>query len=477
MESRVRGFFDIPRADPGYRPVEERLRDYRAVERQLNHAQIHRQAARCMDCGTPFCHAYGCPLSNVIPEFNDAVYRGHWEHALNILLSMNNFPEFTGRVCPAPCEAACVAGLDGDPVTIRQIEQTIVEMGFEKGLLSAVVPEIRRPERVAVVGSGPAGLAAADVLNRCGCQVVVYDRASRAGGILRYGIPDFKLEKWVVDRRIQLMEEEGVVFEMNVDVGEDLSHRYLRGRFDAVCLACGAREPRDLEVPGRDLSGIHLAMDYLTRQNRRNAGEIPEGEEEIRAEGKRVVVIGGGDTGSDCLGTALRQGCTRVIQLEILPKPPEKRDPSTPWPMWPRMLRRSHAHLEGGEVRWAVMTTAFLGKEGRLTGLRGVEVRWEPTEEGGPSRPVPVSGTEFEIPADLVLLAMGFTGPEKSPVIDALERDGKGCIRADADNMTSSPGVFVAGDMSLGQSLVVRAIASGRSAAAGIMSYLGVRRT
>jgi len=460
--------------DPGYRPVEERLKDFRAVERQLDHRQIHRQAARCMDCGTPFCHAYGCPLANLIPEFNEAVYGGHWEHALNLLMSTNNFPEFTGRVCPSPCEAACVSGLDGDPVTIRQIEQTIVEMGFEKGLLSPSAPEFRRPERVAVVGSGPAGLAVADVLNRYGFRVVVYDRAPRAGGILRYGIPDFKLEKWVVDRRIRLMEEEGVVFEMNVSVGEDLSQGYLERRFDAVCLACGAREPRDLSVPGRHLAGIHFAMDYLTRQNMRVSNERPEMEEEMNAEGKRVVVIGGGDTGSDCIGTALRQGCDRVVQLEILPRPPEKRDSSTPWPQWPLMLRRSHAHQEGGDVRWGVMTTGFVGEKDRVTGLRGVEVTWEEAEEGRPLRPRPVPGTEFEIGADLVLLAMGFVGAQRNSMCDSLglEWDDGGRLRVYSGNMTSRPGVFVAGDMTLGQSLVVRAIADGRRAAEGIMAYV-----
>ncbi len=464
---------EIPRLDPGYRPVEERLKDFRAVERQLDHQQIHRQAARCMDCGTPFCHAYGCPLGNLIPEFNEAAYGGHWEYALNLLMSTNNFPEFTGRVCPAPCEAACVSGLDGDPVTIRQIEQTIVEMGFEKGILAASTPECRRPERVAVVGSGPAGLAVADVLNRCGFRVVVYDRAPRAGGILRYGIPDFKLEKWVVDRRIRLMEEEGVVFEMNVSVGEDLSHGYLERRFDAVCLACGAREPRDLPVPGRDLAGIHFAMDYLTRQNMRVSNERPGTEEGMSAEGKRVVVIGGGDTGSDCIGTALRQGCERVVQLEILPRPPEKRAPSTPWPQWPLMRRRTHAHQEGGEVRWGVMTTGFVGED-RVTGLQGVEVTWGEAEEGGGLRPRPAPGTEFEIGADLVLLAMGFVGAQRNSMCDGLELewDEGGRLRVYSENMTSRPGVFVAGDMALGQSLVVRAIADGRRAARGIMAYL-----
>ncbi len=464
---------DIARVDPGYRSVEERLQDFRAVERQLGHEQVHWQAARCMGCGTPFCHAYGCPLANLIPEFNDAAFRGQWEQALNLLLSTNNFPEFTGRVCPAPCEAACVAGMDGDPVTIRQIEQTVAEMGFERGIITSRPPFARREGRVAVIGSGPAGLAAADLLNRHGYNVVVFESAPRAGGILRYGIPDFKLEKWVVDRRVRLMQNQGVVFELSVTVGEDISHRYLQRKFDAACLACGAREPRDLLVPGRDLRGIHPAMDYLTLENRRIAGEIVDPAHAVQARGKRVVVIGGGDTGSDCLGTALRQGAERVVQLEILPRPPKKRDPATPWPQWPRQLRLSHAHQEGGELLWSVMTTGFSGRDGRLTGLRGVRVEWKP-EGGGPPAPKPIPGTEFEIDADLVLLALGFTGPRKSPLVHALglELNERNAVRTFDDNRTSVAGVFAAGDTALGQSLVVRAMADGRRAAQGIMADL-----
>ncbi len=474
MENRERGFLDIPRAEPGYRPLEERLRDFRAVERQFGYRQIHEQAARCMDCGTPFCHAFGCPLANLIPEFNEAAFHGHWERSLNLLLSTNSFPEFTGRVCPAPCEAACVAGIHGDPVTIRQIEQTITEMGFEQGLIAPSPPAVRLNARVAVVGSGPAGLAAAHMLNRHGYGVVVFEAAPRAGGILRYGIPDFKLEKWVVDRRIRFMQDEGVDFEMNVTVGRDISHDYLRRRFDAVCLACGARDPRDLRVPGRELGGIHFAMDYLTQQNLRNAGDPLDPAEEIHARGKRVVVIGGGDTGSDCLGTVLRQGAESVVQFEILPQPQKKRDPATPWPMWPRMLRRTHAHQEGGEVLWSVMTTEFVGRDGMLTGLRGVRVEWEESETGPPV-PRALANTGFEMDVDLVLLAMGFVGPEKGPMIEGmgLEMDEHGNIRTSSGNATSEEGFFAAGDMSMGQSLVVRAIADGRQAAAHIMAYLG----
>lgn len=473
MENRDRGFLEIPRVEPGYRPLEERLGDFRAVERQFGYEQIHEQAARCMDCGTPFCHAYGCPVANLVPEFNEAAFRGHWERALKLLVSKNSFPEFTGRVCPAPCEAACVAGIHGDPVTIRQIEQTIAEMGFEKGIISAARPMTRLKKRVAVIGSGPAGLAAADMLNRHGYGVVVFESAPRPGGILRYGIPDFKLEKWVVDRRIRLMQQEGVDFEMNVTVGHDISHQYLQKRFDAVCLSCGAREPRDLTVPGRELKGIHFAMDYLTRQNRRTAGGSLDPEDEIHARGKRVAVIGGGDTGSDCLGTALRQGAERVVQLEILPQPPDTRDPATPWPMWPRMLRRTHAHQEGGEVLWSVMATGFAGRDGVLKGLQGVRVQWEGEENGLPV-PRVVPDTQFQVDVDLVLLAMGFTGPEKAPIVDSmgLELDERGNVRTWSRNTTSVKGVFAAGDMSMGQSLVVRAIADGRAAAYHIMAYL-----
>ena len=471
---KVTGFLEYPRREPGYRPVAERLRDYRAVEQQLSHAEVQRQAARCMDCGTPFCHAFGCPLGNIIPEWNDWVYRGLYHEALEILLATNNFPEFTGRVCPAPCEAACVAGIGGDPVAIRHIELTVIEKGFEADWIHPLRPPVRRRERVAVIGAGPAGLAVADTLNRCGYPVTVFDSARRPGGLLRYGIPDFKLEKWVVDRRIALMEKEGVVFEPGVRVGEDLSYHYLRDRYHAVCLACGARAPRDLKVPGRDLKGIHFAMDYLTEQNRRVSGELSPSSAGIRAEGKHVVVIGGGDTGSDCVGTALRQGARSVLQFEILPKPPRERPASTPWPLWPNILRESHAHKEGCERRWSVTTRAFTGRDGVLTGLQCAEVVWESAEEGRPPVPREVPGTAFEVEADLVFLAMGFLGPGENRMLEELgvARDARGNVCADAHHMTSVDGLFVAGDMRQGQSLVVRAIADGRRAAEGIMAYL-----
>lgn len=471
---KVTGFLEYPRREPGYRPVAERLRDHRAVEQQLSHAEVQRQAARCMDCGTPFCHAFGCPLGNIIPEWNDWVYRGMYHEALELLLATNNFPEFTGRVCPAPCEAACVAGIGWDPVTIRQIELTVIEKGFEADWIHPLRPPVRHRERVAVIGAGPAGLAVADTLNQSGYAVTVFDSARRPGGLLRYGIPDFKLEKWVVDRRIALMEKEGVVFEPGVRVGEDLSYHYLRDRHRAVCLACGARAPRDLKVPGRGLQGIHFAMDYLTEQNRRVSGELPPSAGGIRAEGKRVVVIGGGDTGSDCVGTAIRQGAREVLQFEILPKPPRERPASTPWPMWPNILRESHAHKEGCGRRWSVTTRAFTGRDGVLTGLQCAEVVWESVDEGRPPVPREVPGTDFEVEADLVFLAMGFLGPRENRMLEELgvARDARGNVCADAHHMTSVDGLFVAGDMRQGQSLVVRAIADGRRAAEGIMAYL-----
>ena len=469
------GFLEYAREVPGYRSKDERIRDFRAVERQLGHETLHRQAARCMDCGTPFCHAYGCPLANVIPEFNDFVYRGNWRAALDILLSTNNFPEFTGRVCPAPCEAACVAGINDEPVAIRQIELAIIEKAFESDYIRTGPPPVRLNQRVAVIGSGPAGLAAADTLNRAGYRVTVYDKAGNPGGILRYGIPDFKLEKWVVERRIRLMEEEGVHFETGVTVGEDISYEYLKRRFNAICLACGAREPRDLKVPGRDLDGIHFAMDYLTQQNMRNKGESLPQSMEITAKGKTVLVIGGGDTGSDCLGTALRQGARKVFQFEIMPRPPVERPVDTPWPMWPRVLRKTHAHGEGGEQRWGVTTLEFRGKGRNLREILCAEVEWRSGKRGGPPVPEKTPGTEFRVEADMVLLAMGFTGPEKSGIIQdqGISLNARGNVMPDNKGMTNVEGLFVAGDMHLGQSLVVRAIADGRRTAMGIKAYLG----
>lgn len=470
----LRSFIEYKRKDPGYRPREERVKDFRDVELRLSDEELKIQAARCINCGTPFCHAYGCPVSNVCPEFNDYVYMGNWREALNILLSQNNFPEFTGRICPALCEPACVAGINQEPVTIRQIELAIIEKGFESGYIGSERAAVRLEDRVAVIGSGPAGLTVADCLNKAGYRVTVFDNAKYPGGILRYGIPDFKLEKWVVERRIKLMEKQGVIFEMGISVGEDISYRYLTKRFDSICLACGAREPRDISIPGRDLKGIFFAMDYLTQQNKRVSKETIISSKEISATGKTVVVIGGGDTGSDCLGTALRQGAKKVYQFEILPKPPINRSGLTPWPLWPIQLRQTHAHNEGGELRWSVMTKKFVGDNNILKKLRCVEVEWKPKAKGGPLVPIEKDGTDFEVEADLVLLAMGFLGPEKNKIFEDMGVlfDQRGNVKSDEKKMTNVPGVFVAGDITLGQSLVVRAIADGQRAARGIMMYL-----
>ena len=468
------GYLDFGRKDAEYRPVAKRLRDFHAVDLRMPEAELRAQAARCMDCGTPFCLGSGCPLANVIPEFNDMVYRGRWREALDILLSTSHFPEFTARVCPAPCEAACVLDINDDPVSIRQVELAIIEHGFEKGYIRARPPDRRVGRKVAIVGSGPAGLSVAASLNDRGVDVTVYDRAQHAGGILRYGIPDFKLEKSVVDRRLKLMEEEGVVFELGVSVGEDVSYRYLQDRFDAVCLAAGARAPRDLPVPGRELRGVHFAMQFLVQQNRRLAGEDTGEEEPVTAEGKTVVILGGGDTGSDCLGTALRQGAKEVLQFEIMPEPPPGRTEAMPWPTWPTVRRESSSHKEGGTRRWGVNTREFRGTDGAVSGLCCSEVAWTLDGNGKPESFEDLPGTAFEQDAELVLLAMGFVGPAVDPALDDVQiaRDERGSILVDENSMTSRIGFFAAGDMARGQSLVVRAMADGRKAADGICRYM-----
>ncbi len=473
MTNNPTGFLNIPRKAAGSRSRDERLHDWREVERQLPEDQARRQAERCMDCGIPFCHGCGCPLANHIPEIHALVQHGRWREALDLQLSTSNFPEFTGRVCPAPCEGSCVLGLVGDPVTIRNIELAVIEMGFAEGWMKPRPPAMRLATRVAVIGSGPAGLATADSLNRIGHRVTVYENALRPGGILRYGIPEFKLEKAVIDRRVQLMRDEGVAFECGVQVGDDISTKFLFSRFDAIVLTGGAREPRDLTVPGREFSGIHFAMDYLRGQNMRLDGDPVQPRYDISAAGKRVVVIGGGDTGSDCLGTALRQGATSALQIEILPEPPATRAPSNPWPAWPLIRRDSSSHKEGGERRWCVTTIRAFGREGAVSGLRCAGVEWVPGTGGRPQMRIKPD-SEFDVEADLVLLAMGFTGPRKNKLLQELgvSFDSRGTVIRDADNLTTVPGVFAAGDLARGASLVVRAIADGRATAESVHHWL-----
>jgi glutamate synthase (NADPH/NADH) small chain len=462
---KVTGFMEYTREVPARRPIAERVNDFQEVYQEFPEQKLRLQGARCMDCGVPFCHT-GCPLNNIIPDWNDLVYRDRWKEAIRTLHATNNFPEFTGRVCPAPCEAACVLGISSPPVTIKNIEQAIIDHAFREGWIRPEPPSRRTGKRVAIVGSGPAGLAAAQQLNRAGHSVTVFEKADRIGGLLRYGIPDFKLEKRILDRRIEQMAQEGVVFRTRKYVGQNLPVEDLRREFDALLLAGGAETPRDLNVPGRELKGIHFAMEYLPQQNRRLAGDAVSGQ--ILATGKRVVVIGGGDTGADCLGTAHRQKPASVHQLEILPMPPLERSPSTPWPLWPLQLRTESAHEEGGVREWAVATTKFIGDEnGHVRQLHAMRV-------GPPPKFEPIPGPDFTLDADLVLIAMGFLGPVKNSMLEALgvQLDARGNVEADANHMTSVLGVFAAGDMRRGQSLVVWAIAEGRRAARGIDKYL-----
>jgi len=469
---KLTGFLEIKRAKQPYRPVEERVRDWKQVMLPHPTEMLQKQGARCMDCGIPFCHK-GCPLGNIIPDWNDLVYRDRWREASDRLHATNNFPEFTGTLCPAPCEGSCVLGINDDPVTIKAIELAIIDRAFEAGWVTAEPPLGRTGKKVAVVGSGPAGLAAAQQLNRAGHWVTVFERADRIGGLLRYGIPEFKLEKRVLDRRLELLRKEGIRFRVNADVGVNVPVEELRRDFDAILLAGGATLPRDLKVPGRELRGIHFAMEYLSLQNRRCQGEmIPEGEF-ITAKGKRVVIIGGGDTGADCLGTAHRQGALSVHQFEILPAPPKERAQDNPWPLWPNILRTSSAHEEGGSRDYCISTTRFSGRGGRVERLHAVRVEFVSDGNGWKSmRQVP--GTEFEVEADLVLPAMGFLGPEKDGLLGQLgvKFTERGNVWVDENWMISAPGVFSAGDMQRGQSLIVWAIAEGRQAARGMDRYL-----
>ncbi len=467
------GFLEVERKEPGYRAEKKRITDFNEVENRLSDDDIKAQASRCMDCGIPFCHGCGCPLANVIPEWNDLVYNGHWKEALELLHATNNFPEFTGRICPAPCEAACTVGLNGEAVSIRQIELALVEKGFETGTVKLHHPETRTGKSAAVIGSGPAGLAVADILNKCGHSVTVYEKNAKPGGLLRYGIPDFKLDKYIIDRRIDLMKEEGVVFENSVTVGKDISGQYLVKKFDAVAIACGAEIPRDLPVPGRDLKGIYHAMNFLAQQNRLCAGEKLVNKK-ISAKGKKVVVIGGGDTGSDCVGIAIRQGAESVTQIEIMPEPPENRSEYTPWPQWPYQLRTSSSHKEGCERKWNIKTINFAGKAGKVTKINTVGVEWAFDDQGHPVSMKDISGTETIINADLVFLAMGFTGIVRKGFASALKLkfDKRGNVAVNNKGMTSRKGIFAAGDAASGASLVVRAISAGRELAYNMNEYL-----
>jgi glutamate synthase (NADPH/NADH) small chain len=468
------GFIEFTRELPGKRPAAERVHDYNEFVERFPDQQLNQQAARCMNCGVPFCHS-GCPLGNIIPEFNDAVYRESWEEAYDILSATNNFPEFTGRICPAPCESACVLGINQPPVAIEEIEKHIIEIAFDKGFVKPQKPNIRTGKKIAVVGSGPAGLAAAAQLNFAGHQVIVYERDDAPGGLLRYGIPDFKLEKWVVDRRIALMEEEGVVFKCNANVGLNTSINDLLRECHAVVLAGGSTIPRNLNVPGRELTGVHFAMDYLKQQNKR-VSEKPVDGEDIFATAKNVVVIGGGDTGSDCVGTSNRHGARSVTQFELLPKPPESRNSTMPWPSFPMILKTTSSHEEGAVRHWAIATKAFIGDaQGRLKALKVVELEWKTPAGGGPSGFEERPGTEREIPCELALLAMGFVHPQHDGLVKQLDidLDERGNIKANEQSFqTSIPKIFTAGDMRRGQSLVVWAISEGRECARKVDQYL-----
>ncbi|MBV8487725.1 MAG: glutamate synthase subunit beta [Planctomycetaceae bacterium] len=464
------GFMEIPRELPHRRAVNERLHDYLEVYHPFPVEKLKAQGARCMDCGIPFCHQ-GCPLGNLIPDWNDLVYRDQWQMAIERLHATNNFPEFTGKLCPAPCEASCVLGINSDPVAIKQIEASIIERAWEEGWVTPQPPRIKTGRTVAIVGSGPAGLACAQQLARAGHSVTVFERDDRIGGLLRYGIPDFKIEKRHLDRRLQQMEAEGVVFKPSVNVGVDLPASELLSRFDAVCLCGGATKARDLPIEGRGLRGIYLAMTFLTMQNRRVAGESVNGEF-LSAKDKHVIIIGGGDTGADCLGTVHRQRCKSVRQFEIVPRPPDSRAPHNPWPQWSNIFRVSSAHEEGGIREYAINTKRFLGEDGQVRALETVQV--EMKLENGRPRFVEIPGTEKVYPADLVLLAMGFVGPEKEGLLEQLgvELDAMGNVKADVNKRTSIPKVFTAGDMTRGQSLIVWAIAEGRHAAWSIDEFL-----
>ncbi len=478
------GFLEFTREMPAKRPVQERLHDYKEFVELYPKDKLNQQAARCMNCGIPFCHS-GCPLGNVIPEFNDAVYRKNWEEAYEILSSTNNFPEFTGRICPAPCESACVLGINQPPVAIEEIEKHIIELAFENGLVKSKKPNVRTGKKIAVIGSGPAGLAAAAQLNYAGHSVTVFERDDAAGGLLRYGIPDFKLEKWVIDRRIALMEEEGIVFKYNANVGVNVPLNDILREFHAVVLAGGSTVPRDLNIPGRDLKGVYFAMQFLKQQNKRNAGKDPLENaniesnvwfEELSAKDKNVVVIGGGDTGSDCVGTSNRHGAKSVTQFELMPQPPANRTNFMPWPTYPMVLKTSSSHEEGVERSWAIATKEFIGDEnGNLTALKIADLEWKLTDDGRPAHFVEREGSERVIPCETALLAMGFLYPQREGLLADLdvELDDRGNVKAtEKEYQTNISKIFACGDMRRGQSLVVWAISEGRECARKVDEFL-----
>ncbi|NSW95368.1 MAG: glutamate synthase subunit beta [Bacteroidales bacterium] len=467
----ITGFLKIKRKEAGNRPVHERICDFSEIEQILNSEDRMLQASRCMDCGVPFCH-WICPVDNLIPEWNDLLYKGDWKGAYARLAATNNFPEFTGRICPALCEHACVLSINDEPVTIRENEVAIAERAFAEGYVRPCPPSARTGKKVAVIGSGPAGMAAADQLNKLGHLVTIFEKSDAAGGLLRYGIPDFKLSKVTVDRRLDLMKKEGITILTGVEAGRDITGKELLEQFDAVCIAIGAMKPRDLNVEGRELSGIHFAMDFLVNQNKVNAGRMPQSENTITAEGKRVIVIGGGDTGSDCVGTAIRQKALSVRQIEILPKPPQQRDVNNPWPYFAKILKTSTSHEEGCERFWSLSTKKFAGDGNRVTGVVVEEVEW--VSENGRYEMRAIPGTEKTMEADLVLLAMGFVHPVTEGLLSELniELDNRKNIRTGQDHSTSIPKVFAAGDSASGASLVVNAIASGRRAAEAINRFL-----
>lgn len=470
----ITGFMKYEKQDFKKEPVEDRIKHWGEFSKLLSEEDLKVQGARCMDCGVPFCQS-GCPIGNIIPDWNDLVYKGDWKKAIERLHKTNNFPEFTGRICPAPCENACVLGINAPAVTIKNIEVSIIERAYTEGWIKPRPPKIRTGKKVAVVGSGPAGLACADQLNKLGHTVTVYEKNEVLGGLLTLGIPNFKLEKSIVERRLKLMDQEGVKFKTKTNIGVDITATELQEKYDAVVLCGGAEDPRDLPVEGRDLEGIHFAMEFLTQQNRRNLGQRIDSKDELSAKDKKVIVLGGGDTGSDCVGTSNRQGASSVKQYELLPRPPKERDKDNPWPNWAFIERKSTSHEEGVQQDYCIMTKSFSGEEGKVKRLHGIRLEFGEKDSVTGQRPMKeVKGTEFTEEADLVLLAMGFLGPVKNRLLEdfGVQLTKRGNVEADQNKMTNIPGVFTAGDMTRGQSLVVWAIAEGRSAAKGVHDFL-----